>query len=337
MKKNFYTYLTCGITLCLLAAGCSIVPGNTETEHTELASEALTVLTIGTADSGGTMAPAGKAIAQVISDADPSIRINVNASNGSYDNARNIESGNIDLGLISGDMAYAAVHGTGEFDGSPIKSLRAVAAVYASISQWIAPKTLDISYVNELRGYSLGVGPQNSTTELSAQIALDVMNITPENTKLQNFGIGSGAELVADGTLNAVHGFSGVPTSGIAELADKLPCTILSYTEQELNEIIKNNTYYYIDTIPAGTYTDQDEDIPTFGIKCLLCVDSSADDELVYTLTEILYDHAEELAESQTYMSPMLQSGFTYSALPIALHTGAARFYKDKGLLTDLD
>lgn len=336
MKKNFYTYLAL-CTALFLFAGCTIGSGNTETEHTEHASDSLTVLSIGTADSGGTMAPAGKAIAQIIRDSDPAVYVNVNSSNGSYDNIQNISAGNIDLGLVSGDMAYSAIHGTGEFDGAPAKNLRAIAAVYASISQWIAPSSLGLSYVHDLQGYSLGIGPQNSTTELSAQIALSTMNITGSNTDLQNLGIGSGAELVADGTLDAVHGFSGVPTNGISELADKLPCTLLSYTEQELNEIIQNNTYYYIDTIPSGTYTGQDEDIPTFGIKCLLCIDSSADEELVYKLTKILYEHAGELAESESYMSPMQQKGFMYSALPIALHPGAARFYKDVGVLTDVD
>lgn len=337
MKLHVSACLTLSTVLCLFMGGCTIVPSASEIENTELTADQLTVLSIGTADSGGTMAPAGKAIAQVISDADPGIRINVNASNGSYDNASAIAAGNIDLGLVSGDMAYAAVHGTGEFEGAPLKNLRAVAAVYASVSQWIAPSSLDIDYVHDLRGLSLGVGPQNSTTELSAQIALDIMNITSENTDLQNFGIGSGAELVADGTLDAVHGFSGVPTGGISELADKMPCTILSYTDRELQRIIKKNTYYYADTIPAGTYTGQENDVPTFGIKCLLCVDASADDELVYKLTEILYEHADELAESQTYMAPMLTSGFMYSDLPIALHPGAAGFYNTKGLLMNLE
>lgn len=334
MKHALHTCLAWCTAACLILSGCSQVSADsTTTTDTEHSSDQLTVLTIGTADSGGTMYPVGKVIAQLISDSDPQIRVNVSASNGSSSNIKSIENESIDLGLVSGDVAYAAVHGTWEFQDAPAENLRAIAAVYSSLSQWAVPSALNLTYVHELKGHSLIVGPQDSTTELAAQIALDAMGINKDNTTLQNLGIGSGATLVAKGDMDAVHGFSGVPTSGITELADAIPCTLLSYTETELSKILDNSLYYYSDVIPAGTYTGQDYDVPTFGIKCLLCVNASADDDLVYHLTEILYEHTEELAASHAAMSSMLQPGFSYSMLPIALHPGAMKYYREQGLL----
>lgn len=334
MKHTFHRCLTWCAAICLFLSGCGQVQtGSTTDTSDERPANQLTVLTIGTADSGGTMYPVGKLIAQLISETDSQIRVNVSASNGSSSNIKSIENGSIDLGLVSGDAAYSAVHGEWEFQDSPANDLRAIAAVYSSLSQWAVPSSLNLSYVHELKGHSLCVGPQDSTTELAAQIALDVMGINEENTNLQNLGIGSGAALVAKGEMDAVHGFSGIPTSGITDLTDTVPCTLLSYTETEIEKILRNNLYYYSDVIPAGTYAGQDRDIPTFGIKCLLCVNASADDDLVYHLTEILYEHTEELANSHAAMSSMLQHGFSYSMLPIALHPGAQKYYQEQGLL----
>ena len=337
MKKYLYVWLTICAAVFLPLGGCSSVPTASSIEHTKNASDELTVLTIGTADSGGTMYPAGRSIAKIISDADSTIWINLSASNGSFANVRALNAGEIDLGLVSGDVAYSAVHGKGEFEGSPVKSLRAIAALYPSLSQWAVPSSLKISYVHDLKGHSLSIGPQDSATELAARIALDTMDITDKNTDLQNLGIGSGAELVAKGELDAVHGFSGVPTSGLTELANSVPCTFLKYTDEELKQISEKNTYYYTDCIPAGTYSGQDYDIPTFGIKCLLCVDSSVDEELAYRLTESLYEHNNQLAESHDSMASMLQDGFMCTGLSVPLHPGAEKYYQDNGLLAKIE
>ena len=78
------------------------------------------ILTIGTADSGGTMYPVGKAISGVVEDADSTLKLNISASTGSAGNVRSLEQGSIDLGLVSGDVAFAAVNGSGEFEGRSV-------------------------------------------------------------------------------------------------------------------------------------------------------------------------------------------------------------------------
>ena len=104
MKKFLFypllLYTAASVSLC----GCTFA-SSSPTE------EPIQVLTIGTADIGGTMYPVGKALAQVISDADTHITVNLSASNGSSANARALESGEIDLGLVSGDVAFSAVNG----------------------------------------------------------------------------------------------------------------------------------------------------------------------------------------------------------------------------------
>lgn len=331
MKKIINTYLVFVLAVGLIICGCSFLQTRTPASTVE----ELKVLTIGTADSGGTMYPVGKAIAQVVSDSDNQFKVNLSASNGSAFNVDSLENGEIDLGLVSGDIAYAAVNGLDEFAENPTENLRVIAAVYPSLSNWMVLSDLGISYVHDLKSMKIGVGPQNSTTELSARIALQSMDINQENSEFTICGIGSGASAVKKGTLSAIHGFAGVPVSGLTELADSVPCTVLKYTEQELDSILKENSFYYRDVIPAGTYKGQEEDIQTFGIKCLLCVNASMDEELVYKLTKILYEHTEELEKIHSSLSSISREGFMYNDLPIALHPGAKLFYTEEGLISN--
>ena len=153
----------------LVLGGCG-KSSETAQRQTEARSDSLKIL-IGTADSGGTMYPVGKAISLVIGDADSSIKINISASTGSSGNVHSLQDGSIDLGLVSGDIAFSAVNGTGEFKDHEFKDLKVIAALYPSLSNWMARDDSGIFYVHDLKGNRLGVGPQDSTTELAAKVS----------------------------------------------------------------------------------------------------------------------------------------------------------------------
>ena len=269
--KFTYTKPLYTITVLLLLSAAPLSGCHGALSSRAPASEhAPRVLAIGTADSGGTMYPAGRAIAQVINSSDLDVELNVSASQGSAPNIRSLRSGDIDLGLVSGDAAYAAVNGLGDFEPEPFQELRVIAAIYPSLSNWMARSSSGLSYVHDLYGKRIGVGPQNSSTETSAALVLLSMGITPENSIFINAGLGSGAKEVQEGTLDVIYGFAGIPINGLADLAASAPCVLLQYTQEELENILEENPFYYQEIIPAGTYENQTKDIATFGAKCLL-------------------------------------------------------------------
>ena len=313
--------LLCAALLCLGPSGCAWLPDPLAGE------EELTVLTIATADSGGTMYQVGSALAQGITRADESIKVNVGASTGSAMNVRELEEGGVDLALVSGDVARNAYAGRGEFD-QPAEGLRAVAAVYSSVSTWMAPASVGAEYVHDLDGAAVGVGPQGSSSELAAQAVLEALGL--DGLEQVNCSLASAPERVDDRDLAAIHGFTGNPIPGLWELADARPCTVLRYKWEELREILRRNSMYSLEIIPAGTYPGQETDIDTFGLKCLLCVDEGLDEDLVYELTRILWESREELAEECPAMrQAAAQEDYFYASLPIPLHDGAQRFYAE--------
>ena len=319
------------LLLILILAGCrQLSSGGGSREQPDL-----TVLTIGTADSGGTMVPAGKAIAQAITAQNASFSINIGASTGSSMNVIGLANGEIDLGLVSGDVAYAAYTASDVEFSEPMKGLRAIAALYTSTSNWIAPESLGVEYVHDLAGKTIGIGPQDSTTDLSARAVTWALNLEQGGTTLKNCSLEAGAQQVREKKLDALHAFAGNPVSSLYQLALQQPCRILKYTDEELNTILAQNQFYIASEIPANTYSGQSEKIRTFGVKCLLCADSSMPEEQAYLLTKILYESREELVQSHSAMKEMLHPEFLYQDLPVPLHDGAARFYQEKGFQLD--
>lgn len=314
-----------GILLAAVIATVCIRRGNFFTPR----DEKLTILTIGTADSGGTMYPVGSAIAQTITEKNGQLKINVSASSGSMMNIDEVLSGEFDLALVSGDVAYAAMTNAtqGEQGGT---SLRAIAAVYESSSNWIVPETLDIEYVHDLRDLSIGVGPKDSTTELSAKVVFQALDMTDHNNSFDNCSLISGAQKVLGGQLQAVHAFTGTPVPIFEDMASDLPCRILRYTQDELAQLVLQNPCYYLTSIPVGSYQGQLSAVDTFAVKCLLVADASMDDQLAYTIAQTLWQERETLAAAHPSLKSMQDDAFLVSDLPIALHDGAAEFYQQE-------
>lgn len=315
------------LALAGVLAGCGVpkAAGSGEGE--------LVLLTIGTADSGGTMYQAGSAIAQVITQGDNSIKVNISASTGSAQNVRMLESGELDLAMVSGDVAYAALHGEREFDESPVEDLRAIAAVYSSVSSWTVLDSSSYVYVHDLAGTTVGVGPMGSSTELSAQAAADALTLEKLGTSLETCGLGIGAQLLKQGDIAALHGFTGIPIPSIQELSQETACRVLLYTPEELQKILDGNPIYYKTQIPANTYEGQTQAIDTFGVKCLLCVRADMPDQLAYQLARSLWNAAGHMGEYLPALGDMAQDGFMNQGLTIPLHPGAEQFY---GELPDL-
>lgn len=85
-------------------------------------------------------------------------------------------------------------------------------------------------------------------------------------------------------------------------------------------------------TLPAGTYKGQSTDVKTFGVCQRIEVRADLPADLVYAITAVLYDHFDEWA---AYHSDVLDykipASLSPEKMPIPIHDGAIRYYKEKG------
>ena len=291
-------------------------------------------LTIGGADSTGTMYAAAAAIATTFGAKVEGLNVDATTSSGSNENALNVQEGEIELGMCSGDAAAAAVAGTGKFEAAgACTDIVAIGAVYASLSNWIALKSSGYEYLHDAVGGVFGIGPAASTSESSALLGLEVAGITADNSTFQNVTLGDGADNVANGVMTAATAFAGIPVGAQLNASVTKDCVWLGFTDAELDAILAANPSYYKTVIHAGTYNGQDADVPTFGVKCMVICNKSLDSELVYNLAKTLAENTEEMIAGNGVFASMADPNFICNDLPIELHEGAAAYYADAGML----
>lgn len=292
------------------------------------------IMTFGTADTGGSMYPAGAAVSQVWTNNVEGVKCNTQTSTGSFQNCQDVSTGEVDVAVATSDVVLNAYNGTGKFaDIGKLDNLRVIGAVYTSVLSGVALKSSGLTYIHELLGKRVAVGPAASATENATLAAFDVMGIDSSNTSLENLGLGDGADSVGDGILDAAFGFAGLPIGGQLNLAATKEIQVLDMTQEEIDKVLAGNAAYIQTTIPAGTYTGQTETTNTFGVKCLIIVTADMDADLVYDLCKAMNEHTEELAAGNALLKDMTDPSFLCTQMPIPLHDGAQKYYSEQGLI----
>ena len=292
------------------------------------------IMTFGTADTGGSMYPAGAAVSQVWTNNVEGVKCNTQTSTGSFQNCQDVSTGEVDVAVATSDVVLNAYNGTGKFaDIGKLDNLRVIGAVYTSVLSGVALKSSGLTYIHELLGKRVAVGPAASATENATLAAFGVMGIDSSNTSLENLGLGDGADSVGDGILDAAFGFAGLPIGGQLNLAATKEIQVLDMTQEEIDKVLAGNAAYIQTKIPAGTYTGQDNDANTFGVKCLIIVTADMDADLVYDLCKAMNEHTEELAAGNALLKDMTDPSFLCTQIPIPLHDGAQKYYSEQGLI----
>ena len=292
------------------------------------------IMTFGTADTGGSMYPAGAAVSQVWTNNVQGVKCNTQTSTGSFQNCQDVSTGEVDVAVATSDVVLNAYNGTGKFaDIGKLDNLRVIGAVYTSVLSGVTLKSSGLTYIHDLLGKRVAVGPAASATENATLAAFGVMGIDSSNTSLENLGLGDGADSVGDGILDAAFGFAGLPIGGQLNLAATKEIQVLDMTQEEIDKVLAGNAAYIQTKIPAGTYTGQDSDANTFGVKCLIIVTADMDADLVYDLCKAMNEHTEEMAAGNALLKDMTDPSFLCTQMPIPLHDGAQKYYSEQGLI----
>jgi TRAP transporter TAXI family solute receptor len=84
--------------------------------------------------------------------------------------------------------------------------------------------------------------------------------------------------------------------------------------------------------IPANTYTGQTQDVPTAAIPNFLVTHSGVSDELAYQMAKQMYENLDTLHTAHNAAKAIARDN-AIKGMPVPLHPGAERYYKEVGLI----
>ncbi|BAF86321.1 TRAP transporter solute receptor [Azorhizobium caulinodans ORS 571] len=287
----------------------------------------INILTGGTS---GVYYPLGVAISKIVSDKVPGARPSVQATKASVENLILIQQGKGEIGFTLADSL--ADGWAGKEDAgfkTPLKKVRALAAIYPNYIQIVASKDSGIKSIADLKGKRLSVGAPKSGTELNARAILNAAGLKYEDLgKVEYLPFAESVELMKNRQLDATLQSAGLGVASIKDLATSVEINVV---EIPASVVEKVGTPYLKASIPAGTYTGQDKDVPTAAVPNFLVVREDMKEGDVYAITKAIFENLPELqAAHVAAKSISLKDAMKGS--PVPFHPGAEKYFKEQGV-----
>lgn len=292
------------------------------------ADEFINVLTGGTS---GVYYPLGVALSKVYGEKIEGARTQVQATKASVENLNLLQQGRGEIAFALGDSVKLAWEGNTEAGfKAPLDKLRGIAAVYPNYIQIMASKESGITTVADFKGKSLSVGAPKSGTELNARAILGAAGMSYDDLgKTEYLPFAESVELMKNRQLDATLQSAGLGVSSFKDLATSVDVQMVAIPEEIASKL---GAPYIAATVPAGTYNGQDSDVSTVAVVNFLVTHSDVSDETAYQMTKQLFENLPALvAAHKAAENIRIEDALT--GMPVPLHPGAERFYKEKGLL----
>ncbi len=293
-----------------------------------VAQDFINVLTGGTS---GVYYPLGSQLSKIYGEKIDGVRTQVQSTKASVENLNLLQQGRGEIAFALGDSVKSAWEGDAEagFD-QKLDKLRAIAAIYPNYIQIVASQESGIKEFADLKGKGLSVGAPKSGTELNAQRIFGAMDMSYDDLgKTEYLPFGESVELIKNRQLDATLQSAGLGVASIKDLALSLPVTIVSVPNSVAETL---GAPFIAATIPAGTYEGQSEDVPTLAITNILVTHSDVSDEVAYEMTKQLFENLDDMVAAHA-AAKAISAENGPKGLPLPLHPGAERYYKEKGLL----
>lgn len=299
---------------------------------------------LATATTGGTFYPVGVALATLtkqVLEEEHGVALAAISSAGSQENLRLMRDGEAQFAILQGLYGAWAWRGEGALAGEqPFEQLRGVTVLWPNVEHFLIRSSLaesgTVADLENLAGRHFSIGARFSGTEGSNRHILEALGFDPdEDFHLVHQGYAASADAFRNRLIDGMNTPAGVPVGAVTRTlaASRGEALLLEFTEQQLAAVNRDHRgLWRFFEIAAGTYPHQDEPVRTIGQANLLAVTADVSDEHVYRLLETVYDnlgflHAYHAATRAMSLETALDG------LPVPLHPGAARFYRDRGLV----
>ncbi len=290
-----------------------------------------TFINILTGGTSGVYYPIGVALSQQYNKIDGA-KTSVQATKASVENLNLLQAGRGELAFSLGDSVADAWNGVEDAGfKAPLKRLRAIAGTYNNYIQIVASKESGIKTLEDLKGKRISVGAPKSGTELNARAIFKAAGLAYEDMgRVEFLPYAESVELIKNRQLDATLQSSGLGMAAIRDLASTMPVTFVEIPDSVVEKI--ESDAYLPGVIPAGTYDGQDADVPTVAITNILVTHDKVSDEVAYQMTKLMFDNLSALGNAHSAAKDIKLENATKN-LPIPLHPGAERFYKEAGVL----
>jgi TRAP transporter TAXI family solute receptor len=284
---------------------------------------ALFTLVLATATPGGGFPVFGDAFAEILNAQEPALRLQTRNTKGSTENVPLLEEGKVDLALVAGEIASAAL-------AKPETRLRIVVAMYSSPGMFIVRADSPHRAIADLRGRPVVLGTQASGVTALGRTVLKSLEVEVQPIILEKAA--DGPPMLLDGRADALWG-AGVGWPAFAALA-KAGGRFIVPSQAEVERILARELSLQAVTLPPGSYAGQNSPLPSVGSWSYVLSSDKFPDDAAYLIAKAVH-RAEGALAARLEQARETTMANTVTAAPRAdlIHPGVRKYLQEAGLL----
>lgn len=269
--------------------------------------------------------------------------------NGTVKGLRLLGKGRVDVSVLGAPHYLDAVAGKGKFKDDPkrlverYKNMRALFAIRTSAGQYVVRADSGIKTFADLRGKKFAVGRPGGNAGRVTKALLKVHGIDMEkDADAQYLKYSQALESMSNNSMHGTFVWGGLPQAAVDNASRMMKLRFISPDPAKLTAFRKEITsgdYYVFQEVPAATlkkaYGDRvavDGPIQFWTFPFMFMVNDSMSEDVAYEITRNLWENIEEVNKTSFALS-LVSADTALDSLSAEIHPGAARYFKEVGLL----
>ncbi len=285
-------------------------------------------LTVGTASQGGVYFVYGGGMASFLTE-ELGVNVSGEVTGGPVQNVTLVQTGEHDIGLVTLGPAFEAWMGESELaPGLEHRDIRALFPMYETPFQGITLRNSGIETLSDLDGRRVVVGPAGGTPGTYWPRILDELGV---DATVSFAGASDAASQLQDGLVDAFLFAAGLPIAAFSQLAAEADVITFSFTDEEHAQVLEAFPEVSAFTIPAGTYTVQEEDENSVAMWNFAIVHQDMPESLAYEITRTVLENNERMVQIHAAAAATLAENWDNNSF-LPFHPGAVRYFEEIGI-----
>jgi TRAP transporter TAXI family solute receptor len=270
------------------------------------------------------------AVSQIVNDQVEGVSAMVVETGATMDNLRRLQRNQVDMGLVTTNVAYDAWNGKGAFEGQPYKLL--TLWVYSSAPQNVVVRQdAGLETLADLAGKRINPGITGSATEKTTEAVFAHLGIEPDWVR------GSTGDVVDtikdDRAVGYVKSGAGERLDASSlDIATLTPITLLSLDDAQAGSVAEAFPNLSVIEIAENAAGDGYPAYRTWAFGTATVAHPEMSDDMAYAITKAAVEDETVQAAAFANLKGSQLPKMTMSLATSPLHPGAIRYYEEIGV-----
>lgn len=301
-------------------------------------------LTLAGASPGGLWSAIGLGLDKAMKAAYPGSTVTYQTSGGGIANVQLLEKQTVPLGIVHNMELRMAKNGEAPFK-SKVEDLRVIGYLYnwAPVQLVMTKEFADKHGIKTFEDIAVKKPPLRVATNRRGNVVHDVVDrmfkaigVTDKDIEKWGGSVVPAAsqeqgDLMRNRRIDAIFNSLFVGQRSILEVSQAIDVVMLPVGDATIKKVTgETGTDRFV--IPAKSYAFQPEATPAVSLGAMLVANKSMSDQEAYNIAKAMVEHAKEMQSVHPAMKALTPKFMTEQKAG-EFHPGAAKLYKEKGLL----